>query len=91
MNPEDQKHLFKVLADQTKTLNEQTNQLRRLELGMYGDEKNGVRGIIERVTHIEKWITNSKLKIAWLSGGVAVVVVALKMAWEWIVEHARKL
>lgn len=69
------------------TLDLHTKQNETLMRGMYGDEENKVKGLMDRTEHIEAWITRSKMKIAWLSGSMAVVVIGLKMAWEATLER----
>lgn len=73
------------------TLDAQTRQLQSLERGMYGDKDNRVKGVLDRLAHIEAWVTRSKMKIAYISGAVGAAVVGLKMGWDWIVEHWKKL
>ncbi len=55
-----------------------------IKRGLYGDTNNKTKGIVERVGNIEMWITKSNLKIAYVSGGILVVVVAFKAAWAWM-------
>lgn len=83
MTPDEKTKLFKILE-------EQTSDLQDLKRGMYGDKANGVKGLLDRVKHIESWITASKMKIAYISGGIGALVIGLKMAWEWLVEHVKK-
>lgn len=56
----------------------------RIERGLYGDPENGVRGVIDRVAHIERWITKQSLRIAFLTGIFITIGFLIKTAWEWV-------
>jgi hypothetical protein len=77
LTEDDKKRLF-------MTLDLHTKQNESIERALYGDKANKVKGLLERTQHIESWITASKVKIAYISGGVAVFVVLLKLCWEWL-------
>lgn len=66
------------------TLDAQTNQLRRLEMGMYGDEKLGHKGLVKDMEYVLRWITKSKVKIAWVSGFCTAIGFGIKGLWDWI-------
>lgn len=67
------------------TLDKHTEQNDKIERGLYGDEINKVKGIIERVEKIEIWISNHNLKTAYLSGAVAVIVLSIKIGIDWLI------
>lgn len=77
MNTDEKRRLFKILDSQSE-------QLDRLEVGMYGDEKNKIKGVIERLVHVEHWITKANLKIAMVTGIFTAMLFALKLAWDYI-------
>jgi hypothetical protein len=69
------------------TLDKQTAQLANLERGMYGDPANKVKGIVDEVADIKRWIEKSKRKIAWIAGFGTAIGLLLNKVWEWIVSH----
>lgn len=77
MTHDDQHKLFSMLEEQTK-------KLERLELGMYGDEHNRIKGMMDRLIHVEKWITGANTKIAMVTGVFTAILFMLKMAWDYI-------
>ena len=72
-----------------KTLDMHTEQNEKIERGLYGDAPNKVKGAIERIERIEKWIENHNVKTAYISGMVATAILFLKIGWDWLIEHVR--
>lgn len=66
------------------TLDKQTEQLKRLELGMYGDAELGQPGLIKNMAYVLRWISEQKLKVAFISGICVAVGFAIKAVWEYI-------
>jgi hypothetical protein len=66
------------------TLDKHTEQNEKIERGLYGDQQNKVKGLIERVETIERWIMQHNIKTAYISGITAAVIVMLKVGWDWI-------
>jgi hypothetical protein len=66
------------------TLDLHTRQNEKIERALYGDKENRVKGLMERTTNIETWITKSNLKIAYVTGMVVVATYFTSVAWEWL-------
>ena len=80
---DDEKHrLFEILKLQSE-------QLARLEQGMFGDDKLKQKGLIADMVEVKEWITNSKQKIATITGVCLTVGFLLKMLWEWVVNRGK--
>jgi hypothetical protein len=73
------------------TLDKHTEQNEELIRGVYGDKKNEVKGLLERMALVEKWIMEQKFNQVRLAGGIsaltAIVVCGAKMVWDIIVAH----
>lgn len=54
-------------------LDAQDSKLEKLELGMYGDEKLKIPGLIADMKTVKKWINQQKLKVALVAGGIGVL------------------
>lgn len=82
---EDEKNrLFLTLDLHTEQNKEMKKQNENIERALYGDEKNKVKGLLERVGTIEGWITDSKAKIVFWSGAAFGVLMVVKALWDWI-------
>ena len=78
MSPEEKSQLFKILGEQSETLSE-------LKRGMYGDDKNKQKGVIQDVAEIKAWIEKSKVKVTIISTVAATIGFFLNKGWEWAV------
>lgn len=65
------------------TLDAQTEVLESLKRGMYGDDKNKQKGLVDDVQDIKAWVEKSKKKIAYLTGIATAVGFLLNKAWDW--------
>ena len=79
---------IKVLLNSVEETRKTTDKIER---GVYGDAANGVKGLIEhhretdvRIGNIERWVTASKMKVAYVSGFVAAIMIGIRMFWEWL-------
>jgi hypothetical protein len=65
------------------TLDLHTRQNENIERALYGDEKNGQKGVIHIVGDHEKWIKGMDKKMLMLLGGVLTIMGAGHL-WEWV-------
>lgn len=49
-----------------------------IKIALVGDERLGVPGVISELRDLKSWRTNMDLRIATISGGIAVVAMGLK-------------
>ncbi len=75
MTPEGEKKLIDSVA--------------RIEQGMFGDEQLGQPGLIKRVSNVEKWQGSWTIRIARFTGGIAVIFILAKYAFDWVNLHAK--
>lgn len=58
-----------------------------IKRGLFGEPHLQQRGLIDRVVHIERWITKANLKVAAVTSVFTAALFAVKMAWEWLSAH----
>lgn len=99
LSDDEKEKLFEVIKDirdgqqkQGLVLTQQSDQLKRLEFGMFGDKQMGMPGLVEKqqdttnaIELINRWILNQKLRIAWISGAIAVIGILVDKGWDWLV------
>ena len=66
-----------------RTLDEQSATLAQLMRGMYGDEKNGVPGLMNDMKFVMGWISKTKVKITIISTIAATIGFILNKGWEY--------
>lgn len=79
LSPEQQKEMYNII----KTLEPKVT---RIETGVFGDERAGVKGIKDRVRDNEKYISTDK-KIKWIGVGIGMAIGWLVKGWD-KVSHA---
>lgn len=67
------------------TLDAQTKQLEKLETGMYGDTKLGIKGLIQDMEYVKGWISKQKRKIAFVTGIFTVIGFFVTRGWEYFI------
>lgn len=67
-----------------KRMDAQDVKLCAIERGLYGDEKNRIRGLIDDMTDLKKWQSNISAKILFVSGVCTAICFSAKMFWEWM-------
>jgi hypothetical protein len=87
MNQDDQPTEL-TIADKKRlfaTLDAQTRQLDKLEVGMYGDKQLKIPGLVNDMIDVKAWITKYKLRIAYIAGICTLAGFLVKAAWEYII------
>lgn len=63
------------------------HEIALIKRGMYGDKDNDVKGLIEDMRNVKQFISQIRLKTAYISGGIATVMIGLRMFWEWVAKE----
>lgn len=92
MTQEDKNRLFMTLDEivrkqkaQDVILSMQSDQLAKLEQGMFGDIKLKQDGLIQDMIFVKDWISKNKLRTAYLTGIITTVFFGIKTAIDWLV------
>ena len=68
--------------DQCRLHNEALNRLEQevtmIRIAVCGDEKMGVKGLVSEMRTMKDWRYRMEIRVAGISGGVAVIVLAAK-------------
>ena len=59
-------------------LDKACSDVHAIKIALVGDERLGVPGVIAELRDLKRWRTNLDLRIATISGGIAVVAFGIK-------------
>lgn len=68
-------------ADESDQLKVIADDVREIRQAVIGDSKIGLPGLVNEMKTVKRWQARMDIRVATISGGVAVAVVAIKAVW----------